>query len=87
MAEQQAEKSGGMFSDYSFIINSPLEPSVLNFIKFKSKLKKFIQKENLDNVQLKGVSTSVANAVKDFYFIAGVDRVVLEGLSQNNPLF
>lgn len=52
---------------------------------FKSKLKKFIQKENLDNVQLKGVSTSIANAVKDFYFIAGVDRVVLEGLSQNKP--
>ena len=38
MAEQQAEKSGGMFSDYSFIINSPLEPSVLNFIKFKSNI-------------------------------------------------
>lgn len=52
---------------------------------YKSKLKKFIKKENIDNVQLKGVSTCIPNAVKDFYFIAGVDRVVLEGLSQNKP--
>ena len=47
--------------------------------------KKFIKRENLDNVQLKGVSTSIPHAVKDFFFIAGVDRVVLEGLSQNKP--
>jgi glycosyltransferase involved in cell wall biosynthesis len=51
----------------------------------KSQLKKFIRKENIKNVQFKGVSTSISKAVKDYYFIAGVDRVVLEGLSQNKP--